>query len=116
MMNEYCFNLYAFYCYFGTVNATSDPPVCKLESFVQVLGQAKKKAKESLALQRIRATKEMFFTAGIESRDFAFKMEKVKQFISEGHNVKVVIVHKTFRGKHRFKDGVRRNRMEGIEG
>jgi len=95
------------------VNATSDPPVCKLESFVQLLGQAKKKAKDSLAQQRLRALKEMFLTAGIEPRDFAFKMEKVKQFLSGGHSVKVVIVHKTFKGKHRFKDGVRRNRMEG---
>jgi len=97
------------------VNAKADPPVCKLEKFGLMLTEARKKHKEVKAKQKARQMKEMFVTSGIEARDFATKMVKVKEFLVLGHSVKVSIVAKKFTKANRFKDGVRRDRMAGFD-
>jgi translation initiation factor IF-3 len=97
------------------VNGKADPPVCKLEKFGLMLTEARKKSREVKAKQKARQMKEMFVTSGIEARDFATKMVKVKEFLLAGHSVKVSIVAKKFTKANRFKDGVRRDRMAGFD-
>lgn len=81
------------------VNGSIDPPICKLDNFGEVLMSKKKKEKERKAVQKARSLKEIFCSVGIGKADLDMKMNKVKEFLSLGHPVKVVIMAK----KGRFK-------------
>jgi translation initiation factor IF-3 len=81
------------------VNDKIEPHVCKLDNFGEVLMNQKKKEKERKAVQKSRTLKEMFCSVGIGIADLDMKMNKVREFLSLGHPVKVVIMAK----KGRFK-------------
>jgi translation initiation factor IF-3 len=96
------------------VNASSDPPVCKIDVSKQKRADQPPKEKEVRGPSKARTLKEMFMTGGIEQRDFNMKMKKVTEFLTKGHPVKVSIVPKKFLKNNRFtKDGVKRDRMQG---
>jgi translation initiation factor IF-3 len=76
------------------VNGAADPPVCKLDNLGDVLRKEREKVKEKKANQKARALKEMFVGAGIDPHDLGIKMNKVKEFLGEGHPVKVVVTAK----------------------
>lgn len=71
------------------VNEQSNPPVCKLDDFGTVLKKEREKEKEKKVNQKARTLKEMFVGAGIDPHDLGIKMNKVKEFLAEGHPVKV---------------------------
>jgi len=72
-----------------SVNGQSDPPVCKLDDFGSVLKKEREKEKEKKVHQKARTLKEMFVGAGIDPHDLGIKMNKVKEFLADGHPVKV---------------------------
>lgn len=76
------------------MNGASDPPVCKLDNFGILLKKEREKEKEKKVHQKARALKEMFVGAGIDPHDLATKMNKVKEFLDDGHPVKVVVTAK----------------------
>ena len=76
------------------MNNISDPPVCKLDNFGDVLKKDREKEKEKKIHQKARALKEMFVGAGIDPHDLGIKMNKVKEFLADGHPVKVVVTAK----------------------
>lgn len=82
------------------VNGASDPPVCKLENYGQLLMSMKKKDKAKKATQKARAVKEIFIGAGIDPHDLGTKMNHVKEFLSNGHPVRIVVIAK----KQNLKD------------
>lgn len=74
------------------VSSESDPPVCKLESFNLVMLAQKGKEKVQRANQRSNTTKEMLLTLGIDPHDFETKMNRIKDFVEDGHQVKITVV------------------------
>lgn len=97
------------------VNGDADPPVCKLENFGRKIMDLKKKQKEAKAQIKARSQKEMIITTGIESRDLQTKMDKVHAFLEKGHHVRVCIIPKKFTRGNRYRNGVKRDRMEGFD-
>jgi len=74
------------------VNDKSDPPVCRLDDYGLKLKDSKQKLKIKRAKERERSVKEMFISSGIEPHDFQTKVNKIKDFLDEGHPVKVFLV------------------------
>lgn len=72
----------------------SEPPVCKIMDFGKYKYQLAKKAHEAKKKQTIIHVKEMKIGLKIEDHDLNFKIKHIKEFLSEGHKVKVVIVFK----------------------
>lgn len=69
------------------IQTESDPPICKLEKVSQVVMQAKEKEKK--ARIATKSVKEMMIKAGIDPHDLQTKMRKVRQFLEDGHPVKL---------------------------
>lgn len=74
------------------VNDKSDPPVCRLDDYGLKLKDSKQKLKIKRAKERERSVKEMFISCGIGPHDFQTKVNKIKDFLDEGHPVKVFLV------------------------
>jgi translation initiation factor IF-3 len=60
----------------------------------------KKKDKAKKATQKARVVKEIFIGAGIDPHDLGTKMNHAKEFLSNGHPVRIVVVAK----KQNLKD------------
>lgn len=95
------------------MNATTSPPVFKLQDFEDVLAEQRQKKKDrkvatkELITSKAKAkssqtVKEMYLSAGIDKHDFYTKMNKVKDFLSDGHSVRMAVVAK---GKQRVNSG-----------
>jgi len=76
------------------VNGKAEPPVCRLDAYGQILLEQKKKEKEKKGSQKARSLKEMYIQAGIDPHDLGIKLNKVKEFLEDGHPVKVSLLAK----------------------
>lgn len=74
------------------VDAKSTPPVCRLDDFGHMLMEKRKKAKEKKTSQKIKSLKEIYVKAGIDPHDLETKLNKCKEFLADGHQVKVVMM------------------------
>jgi translation initiation factor IF-3 len=78
------------------VAAQANPPVCRIMDYGKYKYEAAQKAKESRKKATNVVVKEMKYRPKIGRGDFATKTRKVKEFLEEGHKVKVTIM---FRGR-----------------
>jgi translation initiation factor IF-3 len=76
------------------MNGKAVPPVCKLGNYGVLLMEKKTRVKEIKKKEREKAQKEMLLKAGIDLHDFETKMKRVKEFLEDGHPVKIVIQDK----------------------
>ncbi|MCX7857666.1 MAG: translation initiation factor IF-3 [Deltaproteobacteria bacterium] len=72
----------------------SQPPVCKIMDFGKYKYQLAKKAHEAKKKQTIIHVKEIKVGLKIEDHDLNFKVKHMKEFLKDGHKVKVVIMFK----------------------
>ena len=72
----------------------SQPPVCKIMDFGKYKYQLAKKAHEAKKKQAVIHVKEMKVGLKIEDHDLNFKVKRMKEFLQDGHKVKVVIMFK----------------------
>lgn len=78
------------------VSGKSSPPVCKIMDYGKYKYQIAKKAQEAKKKQTIIQIKEMKLGLKIEEHDLQFKMKHLREFLEEGHKLKVIIM---FRGR-----------------
>jgi len=78
------------------VAPTAEPPVAKILSWSKFKYQQEKKKKENKG--KTIEMKEMWFKAFIGDGDFQHKIERIKEFLSKKHPVKI-----TIRGKGRVQ-------------
>jgi translation initiation factor IF-3 len=78
------------------ISPTSNPPVCKIIDYGKYKFDLEKKAKEAKKNQQIVKLKEVRLQPKIEKHDYDFKLEHIKEFLSEGNKVKITI---RFRGR-----------------
>ncbi|MBP8625834.1 MAG: translation initiation factor IF-3 [Syntrophorhabdales bacterium] len=78
------------------VSPKTVPPVCKIMDYGKYKYQLAKKAQEAKKKQTVIQIKEIKLGLKIESHDLAFKIKHIKDFLSEGNKVKVIIM---FRGR-----------------
>ena len=76
------------------VDDGAEPPVCKLDNYGQIIKAMKAKRKELRINEKARTIKELYFTAGISLHDLNIKLDKAKEFLSDGHPVKVTVTIK----------------------
>jgi translation initiation factor IF-3 len=75
---------------------TANPPVCKIIDYGKYKFDAEKKAKEAKKHQQIVKIKEIRLQPKIDTHDYDFKLDHIKEFLSKGNKVKISI---RFRGR-----------------
>jgi translation initiation factor IF-3 len=78
------------------VSPQAKPPVCKIMDYGKYKYELSKKAKDAKKKQRFWHLKEMRFRPKTEDHDYTFKMKHIREFLSQGNKVKVLV---TFRGR-----------------
>lgn len=72
------------------------PPVCRIMDFGKYKYETEKKEREARRHQSAGRVKEIQFHANVDEHDYQTKLRKVRDFILEGHRVKVALF---FRGR-----------------
>jgi translation initiation factor IF-3 len=80
------------------VSPQARPPVCKIMDYGKYKYELAKKAKDAKKKQRYLQLKEMRFRPKTEAHDYTFKMRHLREFLTQGNKVKVMVV---FRGRER---------------
>ena len=73
------------------VSETSDPPICKVQSYDKYLYEKKQKEKENRSKQKGNVLKEIGFKVNIADNDFQTKIRKIIEFLKEGSKVKTFV-------------------------
>jgi translation initiation factor IF-3 len=75
------------------MNQTCDPPVCKLVDVEQKRVEDIKKVKlRKASSTKAKVMKEVFISTCIDPHDMVTKVNRVKGFLADGHQVKVSVV------------------------
>ena len=72
------------------------PPVCRIMDYGKYRYQLQKKEKDARKKQKVQTLKEMKMRPKIDAHDYDFKVRAIKNFLEEGHRVKVSVF---FRGR-----------------
>ncbi len=67
------------------------PPVCKILDYGKFRFEKEKKEREARKKQKKIETKEIRLQPGIDSHDYNFKLEHIKNFLTHGDKVKITI-------------------------
>lgn len=81
----------------------ANPPVAKIVDWSKFKYDQKKKKKKSSS-NKGPEQKEMWFKAFIGEGDIEHKMKKVKEFIEDGHNVKITVKRKRHVSKQQLDE------------
>ena len=74
------------------VDGKAEPPVCRLANFGHMLMEKRSKEKEKKTSQKAKALKEIYIRAGIDPHDLGIKLNKCRDFLEDGHQVKIVLM------------------------
>lgn len=72
------------------------PPVCKMIDYGKFLYEQKKKAHEAKKHQVTVSVKEIKFRPGTDDHDYGYRMERAREWLTEGDKVRAAIA---FRGR-----------------
>lgn len=78
------------------VSPNVDPPVCKILDYGKHKYEEDKRERENRRNRKTQETKEVKFRPQIGDHDFAFKAKHAREFLEEGHKVKLLL---QFRGR-----------------
>ena len=74
----------------------ANPPVCRILDYGKYRYQLQKKDKDARKKQKVQALKEMKMRPKTDEHDYEFKVRAIKNFLEDGHRVKVSVF---FRGR-----------------
>ena len=78
------------------VSPNAEPPVCRVMDFGKFMYEENRKQRQARKHQHNLVVKEMKFHANVGEHDFQTKLGHIKEFLAEGHKVKLSL---TFRGR-----------------
>jgi translation initiation factor IF-3 len=78
------------------ISPTANPPVCKIMNYGKFKYDQEKKTKDARKHQVANRLKEVKYHVNVEEHDFQTKLRHMREFIEEGHRVKVSLF---FRGR-----------------
>lgn len=78
------------------VAPNAEPPVCRILDYGKFRYQVQKKDKDARKKQKVQTLKEMKMRPKIDDHDYDFKVRAIKNFLADGHRVKVSVF---FRGR-----------------
>ncbi|HBE03609.1 MAG TPA: translation initiation factor IF-3 [Spirochaetia bacterium] len=91
------------------VASSTEPPVCKIMDFGKFKFEQQKKKKEAKKKQVVVHLKEIQMRPHIDSHDYNFKMDHIRNFIEKGDKVKITI---KFRGRELSHKEIGANLLE----
>lgn len=71
------------------INANQRPPICKIMDFGKFKYETEKKEKELKKKNKVLPIKEIQFSPNVEENDVNIKIRKIREFLSDGHHVKI---------------------------
>ncbi|HAF50837.1 MAG TPA: translation initiation factor IF-3 [Thermosynergistes sp.] len=74
----------------------ADPPVCRIMDYGKYKYKLQKRDKEARKKQKVQSLKEMKMRPKIDEHDYNFKTRKIREFLADGHRVRVSVF---FRGR-----------------
>jgi len=95
------------------ISPGAEPPVCKIMDFGKYKYLLKKKQQDAKKHQHVVVVKEVKFRPKIEKHDYEFKLRHAREFLEEGHKVKITI---QFRGREITRPELAHNLIRRIEG
>ena len=94
------------------INATSEPPVCKILDFGKHQYETKKQKGAAKKKQTIIQVKEVKFRPGTEEGDYQVKLRNLVRFLTEGNKAKVSL---RFRGREMAHQELGMELMKRVE-
>ncbi len=83
------------------VSPNADPPVCKIMDYGKFRYDEGIKRKAARKNQKNTTVKEIKFHAGVERNDLETKLRKIRNFLGEGHKVKVTLQYRGRENAHK---------------
>ncbi len=83
------------------VSPNAEPPVCKIMDFGKFRYEESIKRKVARKNQKTTLIKEVKFHASVDTNDLAHKVRQIKEFLSEGHKVKVTLQYRGRENAHK---------------
>ena len=94
------------------ISPGADPPVCKIMDFGKYKYLLKKKQQDAKKHQHVVVVKEVKFRPKIEKHDYEFKLRHAREFLQEGHKLKITI---QFRGREITRPELAHNLIRRVE-
>jgi translation initiation factor IF-3 len=83
------------------VSPNAEPPVCKIMDFGKFRYEESIKRKQARKTQKTTLIKEVKFHASVDVNDLGHKLRQIKDFLSEGHKVKVTLQYRGRENAHK---------------
>ena len=83
------------------VSPHAEPPVCKIMDFGKFRYDEGMKRKQARKSQQHQVVKEIKFHANVDPHDLETKMRKTREFLAEGHKVKLTLAYRGRENAHK---------------
>jgi len=83
------------------VSPSAEPPVCKIMDFGKFRYEESIKRKVARKNQKTTLIKEVKFHASVDTNDLGHKMRQIKEFLADGHKVKVTLQYRGRENAHK---------------
>ena len=83
------------------VSPNAEPPVCKIMDFGKFRYEESIKRKVARKNQKTTLIKEVKFHASVDTNDLGHKLRQIKEFLADGHKVKVTLQYRGRENAHK---------------
>ena len=83
------------------VSPNAEPPVCKIMDFGKFRYEESIKRKVARKNQKTTLIKEVKFHASVDANDLGHKLRQIKEFLADGHKVKVTLQYRGRENAHK---------------
>lgn len=83
------------------VSPNAEPPVCKIMDYGKFRYEESIKRKQARKNQKTTMIKEVKFHASVDANDLGHKLRQIKEFLAEGHKVKVTLQYRGRENAHK---------------
>lgn len=83
------------------VSPNAEPPVCKIMDFGKFRYEESIKRKLARKNQKMTQIKEVKFHASVDTNDLSHKLRQIKEFLAEGHKVKITLQYRGRENAHK---------------
>ncbi len=83
------------------VSPNAEPPVCKIMDYGKFRYEESIKRKQARKNQKTTLIKEIKFHASVDPNDLAHKLRQMREFLEEGHKVKVTLQYRGRENAHK---------------
>ncbi len=83
------------------VSPNAEPPVCKIMDYGKFRYEESIKRKQARKNQKVTQIKEVKFHASVDVNDLDHKLRQMREFLAEGHKVKVTLQYRGRENAHK---------------